>query len=114
MRETRWYAILNDQISRQIRFYRKERKMTLADLAVKSNINDTYLGRVERNEINITLNTLDKIIDGLGMTNSQFFAFLEFEEKQPDIYKLIQKIYESQERDKILDLIKGILDLYPS
>ena len=42
--------------------------MTLADLSSKTGIDDTYLGRVERNEINITLSTLEKIIDGLEMT----------------------------------------------
>ena len=112
MREMGWYAILNEQISRQIRVYRKERKMTLADLATRCNIDDTYLGRVERNEINITLNTLDRIIDGLGMTNSEFFSFLEIEERSPEIFNLIQGILESKEKEKILELIRGILDLY--
>ena len=86
--------------------------MTLADLSARSDVDDTYLGRVERGEINITLNTLDKIIAGLGMTNSQFFSFIEYEENQPDSFQLIQKIDESRERDKIMELIKGILDLY--
>lgn len=86
--------------------------MTLADLSARSDVDDTYLGRVERGEINITLNTLDKIVAGLGMTNSQFFSFIEYEENQPDIFQLIQKIDESRERDKIMELIKGILDLY--
>lgn len=86
--------------------------MTLADLAVKSNIDDTYLGRVERNEINITLNTLEKIIEGLDMTSSEFFAFLRIEERSPEIFNLIQGIQESKEKEKILELIRGILDLY--
>jgi len=86
--------------------------MTLADLAAKSDIDDTYLGRVERNEINITLNTLEKIIAGLNMKHSEFFAFLEFEERQPDIFSMFQQIEESKEKDKIINLIKGILDLY--
>lgn len=103
--------ILNDQISRQIRYYRKQRKMTLADLATRTDIDDTYLGRVERNEINITLSTLDKIIMGLGMTSSDFFSFLEVEEKQPELFELVQSIDESKERDKIINLVNGILSL---
>lgn len=86
--------------------------MTLADLAAKSDIDDTYVGRVERGEINITLNTLEKIISGLNMTYSEFFAFLEFEERQPDIFSMFQQIEESKEKEKIINLIKGILDLY--
>lgn len=103
--------ILNDQISRQIRYYRKQRKMTLADLAAKVDIDDTYLGRVERNEINITLSTLDKIISGLDMSPSEFFSFLEIEEKQPELFELVQSIDKSKERDKIINLVNGILSL---
>lgn len=103
---------MNEQIARQIRAYRKERNMTLTDLSAKTDVDDTYLGRVERGEINITLNTLEKIISGLSMTNSEFFAFLEIEERQPDLYSLSQDINASPERDKIIELIKGILNLY--
>lgn len=85
--------------------------MTLSDLSAQTDIDDTYLGRVERAEINITLNTLEKIIAGLSMTTSQFFSFLEAEEKQPELFKLIQTISESKERDKIINLINGILSL---
>lgn len=86
--------------------------MTLADLSARTDVDETYLGRVERNEINITLATLEKIITGLGMTSSEFFAFFEIEERQPELFSLAQDINESQERDKIIDLIKGILNLY--
>ncbi|WP_438781512.1 helix-turn-helix domain-containing protein [Enterococcus sp. DIV0187] len=85
--------------------------MTLGDLSARTDIDDTYLGRVERAEINITLNTLEKIIAGLSMTTSQFFSFLEAEEKQPEIFQLVQTIAESKERDKIVNLINGILSL---
>ncbi|MGL9746404.1 hypothetical protein IGI50_000300 [Enterococcus sp. DIV0170] len=88
--------------------------MTLAELSVRTDIDDTYLGRVERNEINITLNTLEKIIAGLSMTSSEFFSFLEVEERSPEIFKIIQGIQESKEKEKILELIRGILDLYQS
>jgi len=52
--------------------------MTLEGLSEKADIDDTYLGRVERGEINITLSTLEKIIDGLGMTEAKFFGFFRF------------------------------------
>ena len=47
--------MLNEMVASQIRHYRTAKKMTLADLSRTSEIDDTYLGRVERNEINITL-----------------------------------------------------------
>lgn len=75
--------------------------MTLAELSVRTDIDDTYLGRVERNEINITLNTLEKIIAGLSMTSSEFFSFLEVEERSPEIFKIIQGIQESKEKKNL-------------
>ena len=41
----------------------------------KTGIDDTYLGRIERNEINITLSTLEKVINGVEMNNAQFFKY---------------------------------------
>lgn len=42
-------------------------------------LDGTYIDRVERNKLNITLNTLEKIITGLGMDDTDFFSFLALE-----------------------------------
>lgn len=104
-------ALLNKRIATQIRVYRKQKKMTLENLSNKADIDDTYLGRVERGEINITLSTLEKIIDGLGMTEAEFFSFLDLESDDPTLAKLMREVKQSSKRDKLTTSIQGIIEL---
>lgn len=104
-------ALLNKRIATQIRVYRKQKKMTLENLSNKADIDDTYLGRVERGEINITLSTLEKIIVGLGMTEAEFFSFLDLESDDPTLAKLMREVKQSNKRDKLTTTIQGIIDL---
>jgi len=103
--------VLNEMVASQIRHYRTAKKMTLADLSRTSEIDDTYLGRVERNEINITLNTLEKIIKGLHMTPAQFFGFLEFESDNPELVKIVDLIQKSPNKEKLTSIAKEIVKL---
>ena len=103
--------MLNKMVADQIRHYRINKKMTLADLSRTSEIDDTYLGRVERNEINITLNTLEKIIKGLHMTPAQFFGFLEFESDNPELVKVIDQIQKSPKQEQLTSIAQEIVNL---
>ena len=106
--------MLNKMVAHQIRYYRTNKKMTLADLSRTSEIDDTYLGRVERNEINITLNTLEKIIHGLQMTPAQFFGFLELEADNPDLVKVIDQIQKSPKKNQLTSLAQEMINLSDS
>ena len=90
--------ILNQKIAQQIRIYRNSKKMTLSELAQTSGIDETYIGRVERNEINITLNTLEKIINGLDMTESEFFSYLNLENGDPLLSQVTKDLKYSEKR----------------
>lgn len=94
-----------------MRTYRTNIKMTLAEFSQSLGIDDTYLGRVERNEINITLSTLDKIIGGLKMTSSEIFSFLDLESDDPALAQLMQEVKDSPKREKLTKLIENIVDL---
>ncbi|MFB6471260.1 helix-turn-helix domain-containing protein [Paenibacillus glucanolyticus] len=61
------------QVGRKIRLYRKARKLTQEELGEMLQIDQSYLGRIERGEVNITLDTLTKISDALLLTPSQLF-----------------------------------------
>lgn len=85
--------------------------MTLADLSSKTGIDDTYLGRVERNEINITLSTLEKIIDGLEMTSSGFFSFLDLASEDPELSHIMRRVKESPKKEKLTRMIQDIVEV---
>lgn len=101
--------MLSEVVGSQIRNVRKERQMTLEDFSQKTGIDETYLGRVERNEINITLNTLDKIIQGLDMTIDQFFSSLNVEREVSEIDRLMEEIKNSDKRDELIKTLKLLL-----
>lgn len=44
------------------------------DLADKANVHRTYIGMIERAEKNITLESIKKIADALGLKLSDFFS----------------------------------------
>lgn len=102
---------LNELIASQIRKYRKNNKMTLEDLSQATDIDETYLGRIERNEINITLNTLDKVINGLEQDYASFFSFFGSIPRDHELYNLMQKIETSQEKEKIIQILRMLVEM---
>lgn len=84
--------MLNEKLAKHIRYCRTTKQMTLTDLSQHSDIDYTYLGRVERNEINITINTLEKIIRGLDMEYGEFFGFLNLQDDDPELFDLVQRV----------------------
>ena len=68
--------MLLKEVGLRIQELRKERSnLTQAEFAKKLGYDRTFLSRVERGVQNITLETLDKICDGLGITIKEFFNY---------------------------------------
>ncbi|EOO16121.1 MULTISPECIES: helix-turn-helix domain-containing protein [Bacillus cereus group] len=55
-------------IGENIRFLRKKRGLTQEELAERINLQQAYIGGVERGERNISMLTLQKIADGLDVS----------------------------------------------
>ncbi|MFE8701741.1 helix-turn-helix domain-containing protein [Cytobacillus sp. FJAT-54145] len=58
---------LSYYLGKSIRASRKGKGYTIEQLAEKSELNDKYLGEVERGEVNISVETLFKIAKGLNL-----------------------------------------------
>lgn len=66
--------MLVKEVGSRIRVLREEKlNMTQADFARKLGWDRTFLSRVERGIQNITLETFEKICDGLGVSVKEFF-----------------------------------------
>ncbi len=50
-----------------VKFYRKELKLSQEKLAELSNLSTNYIGDIERTNRKITIDTIEKIADGLGI-----------------------------------------------
>lgn len=64
-------------VGQRIRTYRQKTNMTQEELAEQAELHHTYIGQVERGEKNMTLSSLEKILDALNVSFSDFFEGLE-------------------------------------
>lgn len=68
----------NAQIGQLLKDLREDRGWSLRDLGITVGMNKTYLGDIELGKRNPTVNSLEKIVAGYGLTLKEFFA------KMPD------------------------------
>ena len=76
-------------VAKRIKELREERKMTQNALAYQAGVSPTYIYQLERGEKNPTIEYIDNICWGLGITIEQFFST----KKEP-----------SQETDRLAEL----------
>lgn len=69
---------LNVQIGQLLKDLRDERGWSLREFGLIVGMNKTYLGDIELGKRNTTINSLEKIVAGYGLTVREFFA------KMPD------------------------------
>lgn len=63
------------KVGKRIKELRKENDLTQLDLAIKANIEERQIQRLERGETSPTLRTVYKVIDGFDMSFAEFFDF---------------------------------------
>ena len=59
-----------NRLGQRIRKFRSQRHWSQEEFADICQINRSYMGRIERGELNLTLDSLEKLAKGLGMTVS--------------------------------------------
>jgi transcriptional regulator with XRE-family HTH domain len=64
-------------VGHNIRTIRKAKGFTQEELAEKAGLQYSYIGGVERGERNVSLETLEKIIEGLDVTPYELFKLNE-------------------------------------
>ena len=69
---------LNAQIGQLLKDLREERGWSLRELGLVVGMNKTYLGDIELGKRNPSINSLEKIVAGYGLTVKGIFA------KMPD------------------------------
>lgn len=89
-------------IGEQIRYYRTLKGMTQEQLAEALDSQGTYIGRVERGEQNLQLQTLEKIAEALHTKVIISFDQEQFGKFQADewIWKIIMLVEELELKDQ--------------
>ncbi|PQP83585.1 transcriptional regulator [Paenibacillus sp. PCH8] len=103
------------RVGKKIRLYRKARKLTQEELGELLQIDYSYLGRIERGEVNITLETLSKIANALHIAPSQLLEDDKHYSKDKIKIEILEKIdttilsLSSKELEVLHRLIKDAL-----
>ena len=62
-----------DAFGIRVRYFRKSLKLSQDELAEKSDLHRTYIGAVERGELNISLMNIFRLADALQVTAKDLF-----------------------------------------
>lgn len=65
---------MNEQIGQLLKDLREERGWSLREFGLIVGMNKTYLGDIELGKRNPTMNSLEKIVAGYGLTVKELFA----------------------------------------
>lgn len=108
-------------VGMNIREIRKMKKLTQEELSEKSGLQTSFLAGVERGERNITLETLEKILNGLEVDAKTVFSFNNivpdehFSKKEIiDLILILLMERNSNDAKLIFNLTKQIFETYKS
>lgn len=87
---------IRNLIGNRIRFLRKELNLSQEKLALKAEIDRTYLASVESGKRNISIMNLERIIVALNSSLCDFFSSKEFTAKK--IYSAVSKVADREYR----------------
>lgn len=100
---------LESQIAKRIRELRIAKGMTQEQLADKTGVDVSFLGRIERGKsANIQISTLEKIIHAL---DENFYSFFLFEDSVSREINILHELTLSNNKDELLDIIEKIINL---
>ncbi|RRJ67455.1 XRE family transcriptional regulator [Paenibacillus oralis] len=105
-------------IGKRIKQLRKEQGLTQEQLAEKAGVNASYIGTVERGVRNISIETLEKIIQGLDVPLAVMFQFHETKnvdswKDKAEVLEVVNSLLYSrslEENKLIFRVIKDVLD----
>lgn len=85
---------LRSLFGQRIRELRKAKKLSQQELGRKARLHYTYIGGVERGEINISFDNIVRIADALGIELEELFTFPETRQPTTEIERLRAEMME--------------------
>lgn len=66
---------LQQYISQKVKYFRTQNKMSQEELSEQAGLGLKYINQLENQNVNLTIHSLEKVIDALEMTPEEFFNF---------------------------------------
>lgn len=80
--EVRYIMSLKDVFKENVKYYRKQLKLTQESLAKLSGVSTNYIGEIERTGRKATLETIEKVANGLNIDPSLLLVFRKKDNEQ--------------------------------
>ena len=108
---------LQQYISQKVKYFRTQNNMSMEELSEQAGLGLKYINQLENQNVNLTIHSLEKVIDALEMTPEEFFNFdsLESTSDKSDnlsLKRINMKIKQLpiDKREKMLVIFESILD----
>lgn len=100
------------RVGDRIRRLRKDKGLSQEQLAELSGLHTNYVGQVERGEKNLTIETLQKVVGGLGVSLEEFFRYLDPMERKDTLGQIVEMLSERSAQDQVMALrvLQTVLD----
>lgn len=100
-------------VANRIRILRKSQKLSQEALSLKAGLDPKYINKLENFRFSCKLETLDRILNVLGLTYSDFFQF-DINISDNEVQKLLLAISKLPEevRESKIDAIIVLLNSY--
>lgn len=100
------------RLGNRIRFLRKEKGMSQEQLGELSGLHTNYVGQVERGEKNVTVESLEKICRGLGVSMEDLFRHIDPSPQPDELRQLVDLLTERSKHDRALalKLVKAVFE----
>ena len=100
---------LKEFVAKQIRHLRLEKGLTQEYLAEKAELGFNYIYRLESKQLNVTVDTIEKIMKALEIDINTFFN-VETQQRESEFNKLMEEI-ENLPQEKREPTIKALRDI---
>jgi transcriptional regulator with XRE-family HTH domain len=98
----------------RVRQYRKRQGISQEELGERANLHYTYIGAIERGEQNLSLESIEKIANGLGVSIEKLFRFKPIKPKpQSEMLRAeITNLLKNKDTKTLHLIIKILKDIY--
>lgn len=101
---------LQQYIAKKVKYYRKKKQLSQEKLSEKAGLGLKYINQIENRNINISIQTLEKVITALDLTADEFFNINNSEEISEPLsdfaFKRLKTKIKQLPKEKQISLIK--------
>lgn len=100
------------KLGERLRLIRKDKGLSQEQLGELAELHTNYIGQVERGEKNVTIESLEKVVAGLGITMEELFRYIDPMQHKDDLRQINELLISrsSQDRAMVLKIIKNVFN----